>query len=89
MNLLFSLAEIKLFQSNHGVFKSFAINQSESSINYKKSFICSNINQSESASNGHGIFHKFYVSQSKRSPTSRGFFNIFDIKQSELNVFFW
>ena len=30
--MLFSLAEIKIIQSNHGVFKSFTINQSESSI---------------------------------------------------------
>ena len=34
--MLFSLAEIKTIQSNHEVFKSFAINQSESSINYKE-----------------------------------------------------
>ena len=34
MNMLFSLAEIKIIQSNHGIFKS--INQSESSINYKE-----------------------------------------------------
>ena len=31
--MLFSLAEIKIIQSKHGVFKRFAINQSESSIN--------------------------------------------------------
>ena len=30
--MLFSLAEIKIIQSNNGVFKNFAINQSESSI---------------------------------------------------------
>ena len=35
MDLLISLAENKFIQSNHRVFKSFAINQSESSINYK------------------------------------------------------
>ena len=79
MDLLFSLAEIKFIQSNHGVFKSFAINQSESSINYKEIFIFSDINQSESTFNGHGNFNKFYVNQSKRSSTSHGFFNNFDI----------
>ena len=33
--MLDSLAEIKIIQSKHGVFKGFAINQSESSINYR------------------------------------------------------
>ena len=46
--MLFSLAEIKIIQSNHGVFKS--INQSELSNNYKKTFIFSDINQSELSS---------------------------------------
>ena len=78
MDLLFSLAEIKFIQSNHGVFKSFAINQSESSINYKKIFICSDINQSESTFKGHGIFNKFYVSQSKPSSNSHGNLKNFD-----------
>ena len=79
MDLLFSLAEKKFIQSNHGVFKSFAINQSESSISYKEIFILSDINQSESTFNGHGIFNNFYVNQSKLSSTSNGFFNNFDI----------
>ena len=80
MDLLFSLAEIKFIQSNHGVFKSFAINQSESSINYKENIIFSDINQSESTFNGHGIFRQFYVNQSKLSSTSHEFFNNFNIK---------
>ena len=41
--MLFSLAEIKVIQANHGRFKSFAINQSESSINFKESFIFSDM----------------------------------------------
>ena len=86
MDLLFSLAEIKCIHSNHGVFKSFAINQSESSINYKEIFIFSDIIQSESIFNGHGIFNKFYVNQPKLSSTSHGFFNNFNIKWSELNI---
>ena len=80
MDLLFSLAEIKFIQSNHGVFKSFAINQSESSINYKENFIFSDINQSESTFNVHGNFNKFYVNQPKLSSTSHGSFNNFNIK---------
>ena len=86
IDLLFSLAEIKIIQSNHGVFKKFATNQSESSINYKEIFIFSDINQSESTFNGHGIFNKFYVNQSKRSSTSHVFFNNFNIEWSELNI---
>ena len=78
MDLLFSLAEIKFIQSNHGVFESFAINQSESSINYKKIFFCFDINQSESTFKGHGIFNKFYVSQSKMSSNSHGCLKNFD-----------
>ena len=73
----FSLAEIKIIQSNHGVFKKFAINQSESNIHYKKTFNFSDINQSESTCNGHGIFNKLNVNQSKMSSTSHGFFNDF------------
>ena len=56
MDLLFNLAEIKIIQFNHGVFKSFVINQSESSITYWEIFIFFDINQSESSFNGHGIF---------------------------------
>ena len=33
--ILLDQAEIKLIQGNHGVFKSFESNQSESSINYR------------------------------------------------------
>ena len=84
MGLLFSLAEIKFIPSNYRVFKSFAINQSESSINYKEIFIFSDINQSESIFNGHEIFNKLYVNQSKLSSTSNRFFNNFNIKRSEL-----
>ena len=61
MDKLISLAEIKIIQSIHGNFKSFAINQSESSINYKEFFIFSDINQSESSFNSHVIFNKFNV----------------------------
>ena len=85
--MLFSLAEIKIIQSNHRFFKNFAINQSESSIHYKEIFIFFDINQSESSFNDHGIFNKFYVNQSKLSSTSHGFFQNFDIKQSELIIF--
>ena len=79
MDLLFILAEFKFIPSNHGVFKSFAINQLESSINYTEIFIFSDINQSESTFNVHGIFDKIYVNQPKRSSTSHGFFINFDI----------
>ena len=72
MVLLFSLAEKKYIQSNHRVLKSFAINQSESSNNYKEIFIFSDINQSESTFNGHAIFKKLNVNQSKLSSTSHG-----------------
>ena len=73
MDLLFSLAEIKFIQSNHGVFKRFAINQTESSTNCKENFIFSDIKQSESTFNGHGIFIKFNDNESKLSSTSHGF----------------
>ena len=76
MNLLFSLAVIKFIQCDHGVLKSFAVKQSESSIHYKEMLIFSDINQSESSFNGHGIFNKFYVNQSKLSSTSHGFSTI-------------
>ena len=79
MDLFFSLAERKFIQSNHGVFESFAINQSESSINCKEILVFSVINQSESTFNGQGVFNKFSVNQSKLSFTSTGFFYIFDI----------
>ena len=88
MDLLFSLAEIKCIQSKHRVFKSFAIKQSESSINFKEIFIFSDINQSESTFKGREIFNKYNVKKLKLSSTSHGFFNIFDTKQSELNIFF-
>ena len=39
----------KIIQSYHGVFKSIYINQSESSTNYKATFIFFDINQSESS----------------------------------------
>ena len=85
--MLFSLAEMKIIQINHGVFKSFAINQSESSITYKENFIFSDIKQSESSFNVHEIFKKFNVNQSELSSFSHGIFNTFDIKQSELSIF--
>ena len=34
--MLFCLTKMRIIQSNHGVFKSFAINQSESSITYEE-----------------------------------------------------
>ena len=80
MEMLFSLAEIKVIQANHGHFKSFAINQSESSINFKESFIFSDINQSESSFNGNRTFNKFNVNQSEMSSFSHRSFNRFDIK---------
>ena len=55
-DLLFSLAEIKFIHSNHGVLKSFAINQSESIINYMEilSFLIStNQNRALIARNFH------------------------------------
>ena len=79
MKMLFSLAELKIIQSNHGVFKNFAINQSELSINYEEIFIFSDINQSESSSNCHGIFNKLNDNQSELSSNFHGFFNHFDI----------
>ena len=84
MDLLIILAEIKFIQSNHGVFKRFAINQSESSITYWEIFICFAINQSDSSFTGHGNFNKFNVSQSEFSSTSHRFFNSFDIKRSSI-----
>ena len=65
--MLFSLAEIKIIQSNHGVFNCFAMSQSESSINYKEIFIFSDINQSESSFNSHENFNKLNVNQSESS----------------------
>ena len=44
MDLLFSLAEIKIFQSIHGVFKIFAINQSELAFNGPGVFNKFNVN---------------------------------------------
>ena len=73
--MLFSLAEIKIIQFNHGVFDSFAVNQSESINNYKEIFIFSDIDQSESSFNFHRLFNKFKVNQSELSSTSHGFFN--------------
>ena len=80
--MLFSLAEIKMIQSNHGIFKS--INQSESSINYKETFIFSDINQSELSFNSHVIFNKFNVNLSELSFKSHENFKKFNVNQSEL-----
>ena len=77
--MLFSLAEIKIIQPNHGVFKHFVITQSESSINYKEFFIFSDINQPESSFDSHGIFKKFNVNQSELSSSSRECFSNFVI----------
>ena len=82
MDTLFSLAEMKIIQSNHGFSKNFAINQSESIITYKEIFIFSDINQSESSFNGHEFPKSFYVNQSELISTSEGFFNNFDIEHS-------
>ena len=51
--MLFSLAETKIIRSDCRVFKSFAINQSESSNNHEEIFVFSDINQSESSFNSH------------------------------------
>ena len=83
--MLFSLAEIKIIQYNYGVLKTFAINQSESSITYKENFIFSDIKQSESSFNVHRTYNKFNVNQSEMSSFSHTIFNSFDIKQSELS----
>ena len=83
-DMLFNLAEIKIIQSNHGVFKS--ISQSESSINYQEIFIFSDINQSESSFNSHVIFNKFNVHQSELSFESHVFFNKFNVNLSELSL---
>ena len=80
--MLFNLAELKMIQSNHGVFKSFAINQSESNINYKEIFIFSDNNQSESSFNSHGVFNKFNVNQLELSFNSHGIFKKFNVNQS-------
>ena len=53
MDMLFSLAEIKIVQYFQGVFKSNK--QSELSINFKEIFIFSDIKQSESGFNSHGF----------------------------------
>ena len=53
--MLFSLAVIKIVQSNRGVFKSFAINQSESSFNSHGIFNKLFVNQSELSSTSHGF----------------------------------
>ena len=67
MEMIFSLAEIKVIQSYHRVFKSFSINQSDSSITYREIFIFFDINQSESSFNGHGVFNKTNDNQSELS----------------------
>ena len=83
MDMLFSLAEIKIVQSNHGIFKS--INQSESSISYKEVFIFFDINQSELSINSHVIFDKFNVHQPELSFKSHVIFKKFNVKKSELS----
>ena len=84
MDVLFSLAEIKIIQSNQGVFKSFAINQSELSINYKEFFLFFLISTNQSF-NSHRIFNKFNVNQSELSFNSHGIFNKVSVNQSELS----
>ena len=65
MDLLFSLAELKFIQSNHGVFKSFAINQSESDFNGHGIFNKFYDNQSKLISTFHGFFNDFDIKQSE------------------------
>ena len=43
--ILFGQAELKINQSNHGAFRSFDINQSESSFTYKEIFIFFDVHQ--------------------------------------------
>ena len=71
--MLFSLAEIKIVQFNHGLFKS--INQSESSINYKEIFIFSDINQPESSINYMELFIFSDINQSELSFNSHVIFD--------------
>ena len=63
MDMLFSLAELKIIQSNHGVFKNFAIKQSESSFNGHKNFNKFNVNLSELSSSSHLFFNNFDIKQ--------------------------
>ena len=53
--MLFSLAVKTIIQSNRGVFKSFAINQSESSFNSHGIFNKLFVNQSQLSSTSHGF----------------------------------
>ena len=76
MELLLSLAEIEIIQSNHGVFENFTINQSESSITYKKvlNFLFFSINQSEMRFKESWIFSKFTVNKSTFSKSTNQHF---------------
>ena len=58
MDLLFSLAEIKFIQSNHGVFKNLPSTNQNRAFILTKFLVFSDTNQSESSFNGHGNFNK-------------------------------
>ena len=60
-DLVFSLAETKFVPSNHGVFKNFAINQSESTFNGHGIFNNFYVNQSNLSSTSHGFFNNFDI----------------------------
>ena len=65
IEMLFSLAEIKIIQSKNRVFKSFAINQSESSFNGHGIFNKFKVNQSKMSSTSHRFFNNFDIKQSE------------------------
>ena len=78
MDLLFNLAEKKINPSNPGVFKHFAINQSDSSLTYDQ-FLSFLISTNQNKLQWSWNFQQFNVNQSGLISTSQGFFNKFDI----------
>ena len=62
--VLFDQAEMKIILSNHGNFKPFDINQSESSNTYREVFIFFDINQSESSFYSKWSFQKLDINHS-------------------------
>ena len=61
--VLFDQVKINIIQCNHGVFKSFDINQSESIITYREILIFFDLNQSAFTQNG--VFNNFDINQSE------------------------
>ena len=88
-NILFGQVE-KNLQSNHGVLKS--INQSESSVSYKKVFVFFDTNHSESSITYDEIFIFFDINQSELSVRSHVIFVVLSNQNKlfiDFKLFFW